>query len=123
MWPLRRAGVISLFLDKFAEDPVILLHGACAVGAPSKSLYKGADGHADAHGRLRGWDVRTFPAEPAEGRTEVIPRDYYLRNQAMVDEMPDVVLAFFLSGERNKGTQMTHDLALDNGLYVVRING
>lgn len=109
--------VVFRHLNRLNDGNMTLLHGACPVGTDIPgSPYKGVDGLCDLHGRLLGWDVQPFPPKPSGG-----PSRFAIRNQQMVDEMPDKVLAFFLQGAENKGTHMTYDMALDNGLYVVRV--
>lgn len=116
-WPLAKQLVVFRHLNRFIDEDVTLFHGGCGVGTDvQNSLYKGVDGLADLHGRLLGWDVKPRPADLSKGRTA-----WAIRNQQMVDEMPDKVLAFFLKGAGNKGTQMTMDMALRKGLYVIRI--
>lgn len=125
-WPLSRAGVISRFLDKFAErstDGIHLIHGACPYGRPSDSPYKGVDGHAHAHAVLRGWRVQPVPPEPSEGRTWLVAKDFAIRNQLMVDMLPDMVIAFPLSGQENRGTAMTIEMAEKKKLYIVEVKG
>lgn len=121
-WPLAKAGVISRFMDRYDDGEMTLLHGCCPYGEASESPYKGVDGHAEAHALRKGWEVLRFPPEPSNGRYPVA-RDFAIRNQKMVDEEPDIVLAFYLKGAANKGTQMTEEMALNKNLYVVRIIG
>lgn len=111
-WPVSKMQVIFYYLDKFRDAglEVELLHGECPLG--------GVDAYCAAYGHGAGWNVRSFPPKPSNGRTELVPKDYAIRNQAMVDEMPDVVLAFFLHGAGNRGTQMTVDMARKKKLYV-----
>jgi len=110
--PPSKMGDIFYYLDKFrnAGLEVELLHGECPLG--------GVDAYCAAYGYGAGWNVRPFPPKPSNGRTELVPRDYAIRNQKMVDENPDVVLAFFLNGAGNRGTQMTVDMARKKNLYV-----
>jgi hypothetical protein len=118
-WPLAKQLVVFSYMNSITRgaESVTLLHGACPYGTDvPNSPYKGVDGLCDLHGRLLGWDVRPFPPDVSKG-----PSRFAIRNAQMVDEMPDRVLAFFLEGEKNAGTKMTHDMALAKNLYVVRI--
>jgi hypothetical protein len=114
-WPASKMQAIFFYLDKFRDAglKVELLHGECPVG--------GVDAYCAAYGHGAGWNVRAFPPRPSDGRTELYPKDYAIRNQAMVDEMPDLVLAFFLHGAGNRGTKMTVDMAVRKKLYVEEI--
>ena len=83
--------------------PAVVLHGGCPTGA---------DAMASDWCQRNGVTEDVFPAEwGIHGR-----RAGYLRNKAMVDERPDLVVAFRLEGSR--GTQMTIDLATQAGLKV-----
>ena len=108
-WPMAgdKPLVIFRYLDTFnrnIREVIELWHGDCPVG--------GVDALAAAYGHGAGWLVRPFPPKPAEGRTTIYPRDYAVRNQLMVDGRPNIVLAFFLHGAKNKGTRMTLDMAI-----------
>ena len=73
---------------------------------------RGADMIADVYARQFGYEVREFPAAwRTHGK-----RAGVLRNLQMLDEEPDLVLAF----QRNKsrGTQHTIDEALRRGIPV-----
>jgi hypothetical protein len=112
-WPMVGDKPLVIFrtLDRFklpTRDVKELLHGECPFG--------GVDALAAAYGYGAGWRVRPFPPKPSEGRTAIYPRDYAIRNQKMVDERPDVVLAFFLTGAKNRGTQLTLDMAIKAGI-------
>ena len=97
---------------------ITLIHGACPVGAEvPDSLYKGADGLADLHARLLGWNVRPFPPKPVEGRSRA--QQFAMRNQEMVDLLPNKVLAFYQRGEENRGTHMTVQMARRKSLWVL----
>lgn len=88
-------------LDELRPD--IVIHGGCPTGA---------DAMASAWCQLHGVAEDVFPADwEVHGR-----RAGYLRNQAMIDEGPDLVVAFRREGSR--GTQMTIDLARKAGLQV-----
>lgn len=114
-WDLRLKVFSALNRATLNASSVTLLHGCCPYGEDiSGSLYKGADGLSDLHGRLLGWDVRGFPPDRSQGR-----RGFAIRNAAMVDERPDKMLAFFLRGSENRGTQMTVDMAKRKNLWVL----
>jgi hypothetical protein len=104
-------GVIFSYIDKYladSADPPQLWHGECPQG--------GVDAYAAAYGRGAGYFVRPFPAKPSDGRTQLYPRDFATRNQLMVDKKPDIVVGFFLTGAKNRGTRMTVDMAKIAGI-------
>lgn len=118
-WPLNKISVVTRHINRaLGDDPEpVLLQGCCPVGTDIPgSLYKGVDGIADAYGKQRNWEVQEFPPNPSKG-----PSRFAIRNQQMVDERPDKVLAFFNTKCENRGTQMTFDMAMEAKLYVVRI--
>lgn len=111
---LNRAGING--------KDITLIHGACPIGAtlPWNALdvpYRGADGLADLHARLLGWNVRPFPPKPSVGRSRA--QQFAMRNQEMVDMRPDKVLAFYVRGEENRGTKMTVQMARRKNLWVL----
>lgn len=67
-----------------------LIHGNC----------RGADKLAAEIGRYLGWKVEPFPADWKALGKKAGP----LRNRQMLDEKPDLVLAFHAGIERSKGT-------------------
>src|SRR5579859_2100045 len=79
----------------------------------------GVDTFSYAYAMGCGYGVIPVPAKPSNGRF-CVPRDYAIRNQRMVDMMPDAMLAFFYRGAENKGTQMTVEMAEKAGLYIER---
>jgi hypothetical protein len=98
--------VIFPYLEEYADGPyrhLELWHGECP--------YGGVDAYVAAYGYGRGWKVVPFPPKPSGGRTALYPRDYAIRDQAMVDAGPDMVLGFFLKGAKNRGTRLTIDMA------------
>jgi hypothetical protein len=106
-------GVIFDILDEYMEDSwhyPMVLHGESPKG--------GVDAYVAAYCMGAGWGVQGFPPKPSGGRSHVIAKDFYIRNQAMIDEKPDCVLAFFLKGAQNKGTSMTVKLAEKAGIPV-----
>lgn len=122
-WPWDQRLTVFRYLNRAVlnASSVILMHGACPYGTsvPWSGIdvpYKGVDGLSDLHGRLLGWDVRTFPPDRSKGRS-----GFAIRNQQMVDEKPDKVLAFLLRGAENKGTRMTIDMARRKKLWVMEI--
>lgn len=90
-------------LAEFAvEDEVVVLHGDA----------RGADRMAARIAWRYGFAVRAFPADWSRyGR-----RAGVVRNLAMLDERPDIVLAFQLNG--SSGTQHTIDVARARGIPV-----
>jgi cell division ATPase FtsA len=91
-------------LCKYAADilPVVILHGGAA----------GADGIAGAAARLLRFEVRVFRPDWSEhGKRAGI-----LRNLQMLDEQPDLVIAFQRNGSR--GTQHTINEARRRGIPV-----
>lgn len=81
----------------------------------------GVDAYVHAYCRGAGYGVTPYEAKPSDGRTYCIAKDYAKRNRAMVDSNPDLVLAFFLQGAGNRGTQMTVDMAKRAGIRVEEI--
>lgn len=79
---------------------LILLHGDAL----------GADQIAARVGREFGWTVRAFPADWKAHGKAAGP----IRNRLMLDEQPDLVLAFQVDGSR--GTQDTVDEARRRGI-------
>lgn len=119
-WPWDQRLTVFRALNRASVNAssVTLLQGACPVGTEvPNSLYRGADGLADLHGRLLGWNVLAFPPNPSTGRSRA--QQFALRNQAMVDMRPDKVLAFYLRGAENRGTKMTADMAKRKNLWVL----
>lgn len=94
--------VLEKYLERYATPGSVVLHGACPTGA---------DQLAQEWCELNDVEYTRFPPDPSQGK-----RGYYLRNQAMVDEKPDLVLAFLLGESR--GTSMTVELARATGLRV-----
>lgn len=95
--------VMGKYLDKFiAKGGTKLIHGDCPTGA---------DKIASSFFCMRGLETEAFPPDPELGK-----RGFYVRNQAMVDTKPDLVLAFVLGESR--GTSMTIELAQKAGLSI-----
>lgn len=118
-WPPEKAHLIWNALRKLEKahemdwhwSPMELHHGACYLGGADLIAASWADG-AD-------WDVQAHPAEK--------PAAWALakRNQEMIDLIPDYVVTCFLEGQKNKGTQMVHDMAIKAGLEdrIIRVEG
>lgn len=112
-WPIDKAPVIwealeqiwfklCVGLESWETPEIEFHHGECP--------YGGADliGASWAHGA--GWKVTPHPPVKREGWA------YAKRNQEMIDLNPDYVVACFLEGAGNRGTQMTVDMAIRAGL-------
>lgn len=109
-WQIDKAPLIWDALRKLEKahendwhwSPMELHHGACP--------YGGADliGASWAHGA--DWEV--IPHPPIKN----IGWAYAKRNQEMIDLNPTYVVACFLEGAGNRGTQMTFDMAVAAGL-------
>jgi hypothetical protein len=116
-WPptVDALEVIFESLDDYLEDswdlPEMIV-GMSPEGGVNTFAYAYAVGC--------GYGVIPVPAEVSEGRTRPLPWQFAKRNQKMVDMAPDVVLAFFVVGAANKGTQMTVDMAEKAGIKVER---
>lgn len=120
-WPWDQRLKVFQMLNRAAlnASSVTLMQGCCPVGTDIPgSLYKGVDGLSELHGRLLNWEVLNFPPDPSTGLSR--PRQFAARNQQMVDRQPDKVLAFYLRGAENKGTDMTVRMAEKKGLWVLR---
>lgn len=115
-WPFQKAHLIWTALKKLSIEigdgeefehgwrpyNITLHHGMCP--------YGGADLIGASWAAGAGWDV--IPHPPIEQRAWA----YAKRNQEMIDLQPDHVVACFLEGAKNKGTQMTVDMAIAAGL-------
>ena len=99
--------LVRTFLTNYVEfagnPPVTLIHGGA----------KGIDTLADKVAREKGWKVKIFHADWVGYGRRAGP----IRNQEMVDEKPDVVIAF----PGGYGTQNCIQLAKKAGLNVVEI--
>lgn len=84
---LQDKQLVSTVLSHYDQDDVVLIHGAA----------KGADSLAHEVAQELGWSIIEFPADWSLG-AKAGP----LRNQAMIDMVPDVVIAFPL--DNSKGT-------------------
>lgn len=114
-WPSDKAHIIwekLRMIEKRHENdwhwsPFVLRHGECPYGGVdliAASWAAGAD-----------WEVISHPPEVREGWA------YAKRNQEMIDTSPDYVVAFFLKGAGNRGTQMTYDMAKEAGLKIIKV--
>lgn len=114
-WPPEKAPIIwkhlsriqSLHENDWHWSPFVLRHGECPYGGVdliAASWAAGAD-----------WEVIPHPPEVREGWA------YAKRNQEMIDTSPDYVVAFFLKGAGNRGTQMTYDMAKEAGLHIIKV--
>ena len=117
-WPptAHAMGVIFRYIDYYIElswDAPELWHGECPEG--------GVDAYAAAYAYGAGYGVRGFPPVPSDGRTQLYPRDFAIRNQKMIDAGPDILVAFFMPGEKNAGTQMTLDMAKRAGIATKEV--
>lgn len=92
-WEIYEYGASNFFT---------LHHGECPYGGADLIGASWADG-AD-------WEVVAHPPIEQKGWA------YAKRNQEMIDENPDYVVACFLEGAGNRGTQMTYDMAIAAGL-------
>jgi hypothetical protein len=89
-------------LADFATDNPTIIHGGA----------RGADTMAENIASLYGYKIERFPAEWARHGK----RAGFMRNLAMLDTKPDLVLAFQSNG--SKGTQHTIDEARKRGIRV-----
>lgn len=78
----------------------------------------GVDTYAYAYGMGCGYGIIPVPAEILPGEFQPRSWQYAARNRKMVDMKPDVVLAFFVKGAGNRGTQMTVEMAEDKSIRV-----
>jgi hypothetical protein len=84
-----------------------LIHGAA----------RGADTLAAEVGRFLGFTVQAFPAAWGElGRSAGM-----IRNQQMLEQKPDLVVAFFVAGAANIGTKGMVRIARKAGVPVVEV--
>jgi hypothetical protein len=109
------ADAIAIRLNTFAvvhalEDRITLIHGAAS--RKIKGVEQSADMIAAYEAERLGFDVQAFPADwQTYGR-----RAGYLRNLTMLDQEPDLVIAFQRNNSR--GTQHTIDEARRRGIPV-----
>lgn len=118
-WPPHKAYLIWEALrkiEKAHEDdwpwtPLVLHHGECPYGGADLIAASWADG--------AGWQVRAHPPEQQVGWA------YAKRNKEMIDTLPNYVVVCYLEGAGNRGTKMTHDMALARGLddRIVEVRG
>lgn len=109
-WPIDKAYLIWEALRRIEKDheddwhwtPLELHHGECPYGGADLIAASWADG--------AGWRVRAHPPIEQKGWA------YAKRNKEMIDLYPDYVVACFLEGAGNRGTQMTYDMAVTAGL-------
>jgi len=118
-WPSSKASLIWDALRKLQDrhendwhwSPMELHHGDCPFGGADligASWAAGAD-----------WEVIAHP--PIKPTSWA----YAKRNQEMIDLNPDYVVACFLEGAGNRGTQMTYDMAVKAGLKhkIIEVKG
>jgi hypothetical protein len=103
-------GRISEVLGNLPPVPHEVIHGAASRIVEGRE--KSADMLADEVARFYGYKVRTFPADWGRyGR-----RAGVIRNVEMLDQAPDLVIAFQVNGSR--GTQHTITEARRRGIPV-----
>lgn len=102
-WTNSEAVYRALAEQTGFEHNVTLLSGHCPTGA---------DAFAERYAKLKGWEIELHPADWDKYGKRAGP----LRNQAMVDRKPDLVLAFILNG--SKGASGTVAMARKAGLRV-----
>jgi hypothetical protein len=96
---------IKARLDQLPAEGVTLIHGGAI----------GADRLAAAYAERQGWDTEEYrPIWRPDGRYN--PKAGFERNSLMLDQEPDLVIAFQLNG--SGGTQDTIDKARSRGIPV-----
>lgn len=94
------------------REPITIMHGACSRKDPATGREISADMLAEVAAHALGFHVQRFPADwHKHGKRAGI-----LRNNVMLDQHPDLVLAFQRAGSR--GTQYTVDEARRRGIPV-----
>lgn len=84
-WPPARVAEISERVGQLPDDAIVIAGGA-----------RGVDKIAENAARGRGLEVEVFPADwVAHGK-----RAGYLRNVQMLNQKPDLVIAFHAAGSR-----------------------
>jgi hypothetical protein len=113
-WPIDKAWIIWEALARIKDevDNLAVLysdywkttfhHGECP--------YGGADLIGASWAAGAGWEVLGHPPEQRVGWA------YAKRNKEMIDLLPDYVVVCYLEGAGNRGTKMTHEMALARGL-------
>lgn len=97
-------AIIAGLLSMAGPGPLILLHGTA----------RGADSIADQWKFSAEVDVRPFPADWDKYRKAAGP----IRNRQMLDEQPDLVVAFHDHLESSKGTKDCVEEAARRGIPV-----
>lgn len=100
-WPLDRECEIHDRIDQLQSDTTVISGGA-----------RGVDKIAENAARGRGLEVEVFPADwDSHGK-----RAGYLRNVQMLNQKPDLVIAFHAAGSR--GTLHTITTARARGIEL-----
>lgn len=112
-WPPEKAfhiwNALETVYRSIGSANVVFHHGVCP--------YGGADLIGASWAAGAGWNVKDHPPIMKAGWA------YAKRNQEMIDLNPDYVVACFLEGAGNRGTQMTYDMAIAAGLKdrIIRV--
>ena len=102
-------GTIQKILYGFRKHHPIIVHGAA----------RGVDSIADYHARQLGYEVRPHPAEWDKYHKAAGP----IRNTEMLQEKPDLVLAFHNDLVNSKGTKNMVNQAVKAGIPTIHITG
>lgn len=102
--------LIWCVLKEYSEcgEPVTIISGGC----------RGADMLAESVAEGLGFDTLIFKAGWKRYGKAAGP----IRNRQMIDEKPDLVIAFHDYMEKSKGTKNMLDLAQKNGIEWIRIS-
>lgn len=101
--------LINEFLDHLYPWDDTILHG----------MAKGADTIADNLGHEKHFTVKRFPAQWWKIGHAAGP----IRNKKMIDQRPDLVVAFHSCLEKSKGTKSMVNLAVANDIPVIKFSG
>jgi hypothetical protein len=103
--PLTHGRTVETALYGYRHHSPIVVHGA----AP------GVDTMADLHARTFGYEVRPHPADWNKYHRAAGP----IRNTEMLEEKPDLVLAFHDDLSNSKGTKNMVNQAVKAGIPVI----
>jgi len=106
-WSDTRRIVEVLVEYHSSDNPPTLIHGACC----------GADTLAKMVGKALGWNVIPFPADWDKYNLAAGP----IRNQVMVDQKPDIVIAFHNNLAKSRGTKNCVSKAIKAGIEIVYV--
>jgi hypothetical protein len=103
---IKRA-IIDQYLSMFGDENIILIHGAA----------RGVDTMAAEYGAKHGWEIHSHPAQWNRYGLGAGP----IRNTEMLEENPELVIAFRCAG-RSLGTDHMTAIAHKADIITIVIN-